>query len=113
MASPSTTPIVPIFARLTWMFVGPMAFVLFTFAIVSKGGGWLTGFDFGFAVVLTAMLISRWLEFHTGHPETATGEPATEQRSTPVRLGDRGNRHPDLDHRQHCGESRTCSLAMK
>jgi hypothetical protein len=77
MASPSTTPILPLFARLTWMFVGPMALLLFTFAIVSKGGGWLTGFDIGFGIVLAFMLTSRWLALRAGHPEKATGEPAT------------------------------------
>jgi hypothetical protein len=68
-----------IFGRLIWMLVGPMALVLMTFAIVSEGGGWLTGFDISFFLILGAMFLGRWLEFRGGRPQKATGEPATQR----------------------------------
>ena len=72
------SPFSAILGRLVWMLVGPMALVLMTFAIVSEGGGWLTGFDMMFFVVLAAMLAGRWIEFRGGRPHKATGEPANQ-----------------------------------
>lgn len=66
-----------LFGRLTWMLLGPLALLIATFCIVSWGGGCLTGADIGYFVILTVMLLGRWLEFQGGHAEKATGEPAT------------------------------------
>jgi hypothetical protein len=68
----------PIFGRLIWMLVGPMALTLLTFAIVSERGGWFTVFDVFFFVVLGVMFLGRWLEVRGGSPQTSFGEPATE-----------------------------------
>ena len=41
-----------ILGRFIWLLVGPMALVLMIFANVSQGGGWLTGLDIAFFVIL-------------------------------------------------------------
>jgi hypothetical protein len=66
-----------LFARLTWMLLGPLALCLLCLSIVTIGRGWLTGADVAFFAVLLAMLLGRWLEFRSGQAETATGEPMT------------------------------------
>ena len=66
-----------VFGRVLWMMLGPLILVLLTFVIVSTGSGWLTWADIAFVGVLASMLLARWVEFQRGHPQTATGEPAT------------------------------------
>jgi hypothetical protein len=66
-----------VLARLLWMFLCPMALLVLTMAIVTKGGGWLTGADYAFFVLLAAMILARLWEFREGAPQTASGEPAT------------------------------------
>jgi len=64
-------------ARLTWVMVGPVALLGLTYAIVSRGTGWLTGFDAAFAIVAGLMLLGRWVEQRSGTATTIKGQPAT------------------------------------
>lgn len=59
------------------MFLCPMALMILTMTIVTKGGGWLTFADYAFFALLAAMVLARVWEFREGHPQTASGEPAT------------------------------------
>ncbi len=77
MDSSDTTRLIPVFGRLFWMMVGPIALVMATYFIVSSGGGWTTAADLLFFVILGGMIVGRWLEFRGGRPQTQTGEPAT------------------------------------
>jgi hypothetical protein len=77
MESNPQSSIVVLFTRVFWMMIGPFLLILLTFTIVNMGTGWLTAADVGFFVVLGAIIVSRWFEFLGGHPQTATGEPAT------------------------------------
>jgi hypothetical protein len=67
-------------ARLTWIFVGPLALLGITYGIVSGGAGWLTGFDAAFGIVAGLMLLGRWAEQRSGTAMTLTGEPATPEQ---------------------------------
>ena len=75
----STTPMpgYAVFARIFWMFLGPMILVIVTINIVSQQGGWITASNRTFFAVLGVMLLARWAEFHAGNPRTTDGEPAT------------------------------------
>lgn len=64
-------------ARVTWVIVGPMALLGITYGIVSRGTGWLTGFDAAFGMVAGLMLLGRWVEHRSGSAITLKGEPAT------------------------------------
>lgn len=64
-------------ARVFWMMVGPLALAVLAFNVALKGGGWLTAIDVAYLAVLGLVLTARWLEFRTGHGQTATGEPMT------------------------------------
>src|SRR5262245_51846944 len=77
MAASQGTSALAFLGRLTWMMIGPLALALMTFLIIAKGGGWFTGADAAYFVVLGAMLLGRWLDFHGGDPRKATGEPAS------------------------------------
>jgi hypothetical protein len=77
VAGSNATHLIPVFGRLFWMMVGPMALVMTTYSIVSSGNGWTTGANFLFLAVLSGMICGRWLEFRGGRPQTQTGEPAT------------------------------------
>jgi hypothetical protein len=59
------------------MMFGPFALIPVTASIVSNGGGWITGANFAFFLVLGAMCFGRWLEFRGGNPQTVDGAPAT------------------------------------
>lgn len=72
-----TTSLLAVLLRVSWMMLGPLALVLLGFAIVTLGNGWLTAADFAFLAVLGGVILARWLEFRSGHAQTATGEPAT------------------------------------
>jgi hypothetical protein len=67
-------------ARLTWMLLGPLAVLGFTWGIVSQGTGWFTGLDAGFGIVVGLMLLARWVEHRSGTATTLTGEPATPEQ---------------------------------
>ncbi len=77
MASSDTTHLIPVFGRLFWMMVGPIALIMATYFVVSSGGGWTTTADLLFFVILGGMIVGRWFEFRGGNPQTQTGEPAT------------------------------------
>jgi hypothetical protein len=65
------------FARLHWMFVGPMLAALVAYQILMQRGGWWTRTDFVFVLLVASLPFARWLEFRGGMPQTAEGEPAT------------------------------------
>ena len=67
-------------ARLTWVFLGPVALLAITYGIVTGGTGWLTAFDAAFAVVAALMLLGRWTEQRSGSAMTLTGQPATDEQ---------------------------------
>lgn len=71
------TPTYAGFARLYWMFIGPVLSTLFAYQIVMQGGGWSTRADLAFVLALVALPITRWAEFRGGNPQTADGAPAT------------------------------------
>jgi hypothetical protein len=77
MAGSNTTPLIPVFSRLFWMIVGPLALVLTTYFIVTSGTSWTSTADLLFFIILGGMILGKWLEFRGGSPETSTGEPAT------------------------------------
>lgn len=77
MTNDSTPSGVAVFSRLLWMFLCPMALMVLTMTFVVKGGGWFTFADMAFMAFLAAMLLARCWEFRDGHPQTATGQPAT------------------------------------
>jgi hypothetical protein len=65
------------FARIFWMFVGPMVLVMIAFQIATTESDGFSGADFAFFLVLGGMIFGRWAEFRGGSPQTANGEPAT------------------------------------
>lgn len=67
-------------ARLTWVFVGPVVLLGTTYGIISRGTGWLTGFDALFGIVAALMLLGRWTEQRSGAAMTISGEPATPEQ---------------------------------
>jgi hypothetical protein len=75
---PQSTSFRAVFGRLTWMLFGPMLLLLTTTLVVNSKG-LFTIADLAFFLVLGAMAFGRWLEFRSGAPQTATGEPATQQ----------------------------------
>jgi hypothetical protein len=77
MPSNSDTSIGIMFARIFWMMVGPLLLVLLFFMIVRIGISWWTMADLAFFGVLVGVIVTRWLEFLAGNPQTAAGEPAT------------------------------------
>ena len=72
-----TTPGYAGFARLYWMFLGPMLLLLVAIGVVNDGGGWGTPKSLVFLGMLAFLLVCRWAEFHAGDARTAEGEPAT------------------------------------
>jgi len=66
------------FARLYWMFLGPMLLLLVAIAVVNDSGGWVTPKSLVFLGMLALLLVCRWAEFHAGDARTAEGEPATQ-----------------------------------
>ncbi|MFO0974172.1 MAG: hypothetical protein U1A27_12150 [Phycisphaerae bacterium] len=71
------TSLTVLFARLTWVFFGPVAMLLALARIASLRTGWLTGLDLFCGVVLALMLLGRWVEHRYGTATNARGEPAT------------------------------------
>jgi hypothetical protein len=63
--------------RLTWMLLGPMALLLATLSLFTRGRSTFGTADGAFFAALGAMLLGRWLDFRGGTPLTADGEPAT------------------------------------
>ncbi|HEY3245302.1 MAG TPA: hypothetical protein VGM03_18325 [Phycisphaerae bacterium] len=65
--------------RLMWIAFGPIALVLISLGIVTRGTGWLTALDLAFGVVVALMLLGRWAEHRSGVATRASGEPATDE----------------------------------
>jgi hypothetical protein len=65
------------FARLYWMFLGPMLLLLVAFGITNGRDGWLSPQSLAFVGMFALLLVCRWAEFHAGGATTAEGEPAT------------------------------------
>jgi hypothetical protein len=72
-----TTPGYAGFARLYWMFLGPMLSLLALISVVNDGGGWVTTRNLVFFAMAALLLVCRWAEFHAGDARTSEGEPAT------------------------------------
>lgn len=64
-------------ARVFWMMAGPLVLAILAYNIATTGGGWLIAMDVAYLVILALVLAARWLEFRTGHGQTAEGEPLT------------------------------------
>ena len=65
------------FARLYWMFLGPMLLLLGAVSLVNGRGGRLAPRSLTFVGMFASLLLCRWAEFHAGNAKTAEGEPAT------------------------------------
>jgi hypothetical protein len=65
------------FARLFWIFLGPMLLLLVAYSLVNGGGEWLSPKSLAFVGLLAFVLLCRWAEFHAGNATTSEGEPAT------------------------------------
>jgi hypothetical protein len=65
------------FARIYWMFLGPMLLLLVAFSLVSGDGDWLSPKSLAYVGMLVLVIFCRWAEFHAGSATTAEGEPAT------------------------------------
>ena len=65
------------FARLFWIFFGPLLIILLTGHIALDGTGWHTSADYVFFLILGGIVFARWFEFREGNAMTATGESAT------------------------------------
>mgnify|MGYP007050452459 CR=1 FL=1 len=63
--------------RLIWMMVGPVMLVYVTYSIISSGEGWLTPWDFAYAVIALLMLGGRWIEQRSGAAMTVMGNRST------------------------------------
>lgn len=77
MATQTSTPLYVLFSRVFWMMLGPLLITVALFNIVMGGNGWFTLADIVFLVLLGGIVLSRWLEFQGGNPQTADGQPAT------------------------------------
>ena len=64
-------------ARLMWAMIGPAALLFAAGGIITAGTGWLTALDAFFALVVGAILLSRWAEYRSGPTMTLTGEVVT------------------------------------
>jgi hypothetical protein len=79
MAAPQKNAVRAVLGRLTWLFFGPILLAFVTVVIATRHEGGFSFSDLVFFLVLGAVLAGRWLEFRSGDPRTATGEPATLQ----------------------------------
>jgi hypothetical protein len=75
--TPAPTPGYAGFARLGWMFLGPMLLLILAFSILNEGGGWFAPRSIAFLGLLAFVVFCRWAEFHAGGATTADGDPAT------------------------------------
>jgi hypothetical protein len=66
-----------VLGRLFWMMLGPFALAITAFSITERRDGWCSPLDGIYFVVLGGVFLGRWLEFRSGRPLTAAGEPAT------------------------------------
>lgn len=64
-------------ARLIWFGIGPAIMLILAAVNTERGGGWMSTIDVAYFVVLGATILARVVDFKTGNPQTATGEPAT------------------------------------
>jgi hypothetical protein len=77
MATAPGTSGAAVLGRVFWMLLGPALLLVLTVVIISQWSGWVTGTDVAYFIILGLMVLGRWLEFRSGTPLTATGEPAT------------------------------------
>lgn len=66
-------------ARLCWAIVGPMVLFVVLVNGLIRGGGWFTGQDAAYGIIVVLMLVCRWLEQVSGRAKTAFGEPSSTQ----------------------------------
>jgi hypothetical protein len=65
------------FIRLVWFMIGPAAMLILAATKMERGGGWLTGLDIAFFIMLALTILARCIDFRLGRPQTASGTPAT------------------------------------
>lgn len=75
-STPEISSVGVLLARLLWLLIGPIALVMLLYAIVSRGGGWLTPWDVAYLLLVPVVMCARWAEQRSGAATTATGEPA-------------------------------------
>jgi hypothetical protein len=63
-------------AHFTWIFMGPLMLLLMLVNIVRLGTGWLTALDAAFFVMVTSMILCRWVDQRSGQGTKITGEPS-------------------------------------
>jgi hypothetical protein len=73
--NPSNTTIL---ARGFWTTIGPLLLLTLLAIILTTGRGWLTAVDVIFFLALGGLLAARVIEHRGGDPQTATGQPATQ-----------------------------------
>jgi hypothetical protein len=80
MDSSKRSSVLVTLGRAFWVMLGPLLLTASGLMIVLQTRtGWLTGADITFLATLVLIVLGRWAEFSGGQPETATGEPATEE----------------------------------
>jgi hypothetical protein len=78
MDNASTKPMFVLFFRVFWIILGPFGLLFLLAAIVQSGGGWLTGKDLLFGIILLATILCRWGDSWRGERTDSSGEPVTE-----------------------------------
>lgn len=66
-------------ARMIWVIGGPMVLFVVLATTFTRDGGWFTGMDAFYAIVVVLILACRWIEQRSGHAKTASGEPSSAQ----------------------------------
>jgi hypothetical protein len=73
----TTSSVVAVLGRLTWMMFGPIVLFLITFRLFERQPNFFGLADGAYFGTLGAVLLGRWAEFRGGAALTAAGEPAT------------------------------------
>ncbi|MHB8970662.1 MAG: hypothetical protein ACYC3X_13180 [Pirellulaceae bacterium] len=63
--------------HVAWMLIGPFILLLLLVNIVRLGTGWLTTLDVTYFIVVTGMVLCRWIDQRSGQAAKSTGEPST------------------------------------
>jgi hypothetical protein len=74
---PVRPSLLAVLGRIFWMMYGPISLLVFALFIAERADGWLAATDLIYLLILVGMLLGRWVEFRSGDPLTAMGEPAT------------------------------------
>src|SRR5262245_45103186 len=77
-SAPETTSFRAALARITWMFLGPLAAFVAGVGLFVQHHGVLSFGDVPFFLAVGAILVGRWVEYRGGNAQSATGEPVTD-----------------------------------